>query len=105
MLTTASLTPILTTVIIPGTEFEVNNTLARGDYVDLPLPASVYIIGTGKQDNRTVVVRSSGKITVHVMVNEGMSGDGFLVLPTKQLGADHYVLSYIPTSTQNYVVC
>ena len=96
MLSTASPTPIYTTVIIPGTEFEVNNTLARGDYVDLVLPASIYIIGTGKQDNRTVVVRSSGQISVHVMVNEGWNGDGFLVLPTYQLGTHYYALTYKP---------
>ena len=99
MLSTASLIPIRTNIIIPGSEFEVNYTLARGDYVDLPLPASVYSIGTGKQDNRTVVVRSSGKISVHVMANKRLSGDGFLVLPTSQLGTDYYILAYKPFSS------
>ena len=102
MLSTASPTPIFTIVIIPGTEFEVNNTLTHGDFLDLALPTSVYIFGTGKRHKRTIVVRSSGQITVHVMANEGLSGDGFLVLPTSQLGTHHYVISYRPTQPHYY---
>ena len=99
MISTTSSNPIHATVTIPGTEFEVNKTLVRGAYVDVALPGSVYLRGTGVQSNKTVVVRASGKVSVHVMANEGKSyGDGFLVLPTKQLGTDHYVLSYTPTS-------
>ena len=100
MISTTSSNPIHVTVTITETEFRVNNkTLVRGVYVDVTLPGSVYLRGTGVQSNNTVVVRASGKVSVHVMVNEGKSyGDGFLVLPTRQLGTDHYVLSHTPSS-------
>ena len=96
LLSTMSPIPINASVTIPGTEFEVHKILVRGDYVDLALPSTVYIIGTGVQRDKTVVVKASGKVSVHVMANEGKSGDGFLVLPTRQLGTDHYVLAYRP---------
>ena len=100
MISATTIGPIHATITIPGTEFEVNETLVRGAYVDVTLPGSVYLRGTGLQSNKTVVVRASGKVSVHVMVNEGKAyGDGFLVLPTGQLGTDHYVLSYFPTSS------
>ena len=102
MISTAAKDPIHATVTIPGSEFKVNKTLVRGVYVDVTLPGSVYLRGTGVQSNKTVVVRASVKVSVHVMANEGKSfGDGFLVLPTKQLGTDHYVLSYTPSASNS----
>ena len=96
MISTATADPIHVTVTIAGTGFEVSNTLVRGSFVDVSLPEDVRLKDTGLQTNKTVVVRASGKVAVHVMLNEGSSGDGFSVLSTRQLGSDHYVLSYNP---------
>ena len=105
MISTTSLTPIHATVTIPGTDFEAKNTLVRDNYIDMALPNSIYTSGAGVQNDKTIVVRASGKVSVHVMANEGKSGDGFLVLPTSQLGTDHYVLSYIPTGFARSLLC
>ena len=98
MISTASDDPIYATVTIPGTDFVINKTVTEGLYVDIRLPDSIYLEGSGKQENKTVVVRATREVSVHVMVNEGRAGDGFLVLPTSRLGTDHYVLSYQPLS-------
>ena len=105
MISTTSLTPIHATVTIPGTDFEVKNTLVRDNFIDVTLPNSIYNSGTDVQNDKTVVVRASGKVSVHAMANEGRSGDGFLVLPTSQLGTDHYVLSYIPFGFARSLIC
>ncbi|XP_072049471.1 IgGFc-binding protein-like [Amphiura filiformis] len=96
LLSTSSPDPVNATVTIPGTDFYEERSVTRTTYVDVALPNSVYLTGNGTDNNKTVVVRSSAKVSVHVMVNNGRSGDGFLVLPTSQLGVDHYVLSYTP---------
>ena len=105
MLSTTSPILINATVTISRTEFEVNSTLVRGDYVDVVLPTSVYLRGTGLQNDKTIVVRASAKVSVHVMGNEGRSTDGFHVLPTSQLGNDHYVLTYTPFGKTPSYIC
>ena len=105
MISTTSPTPIHASVTIPGTDFEVKNTLVRDNHVDLTLPISVYLRDTGVQSDKTVVVRSSGKVSVHVITTDVKFADGFLVLPTNQLGTDHYVLSYIPFGGVRSFIC
>ena len=94
MISTASDDPVYATVTIPGTDFVINKTVTGGLYVAIRLPDSIYLVGSGKQEYKTVVVTASREVSVHVMANEGRNGDGFLVLPTSRLGTDHHVLAY-----------
>ena len=95
MISTASADPVDVTVTIQATSFEYSTTLVSGTFVDVALPESVRLKDTGLH-NKTVVVRSTDKIAVNVMLNEGSSGDGFSALPSRQLGSNYYVLSYSP---------
>ena len=94
MISTASDDPVYATVTIPGTDFVIDKTVTGGLYADIRLPDSIYLVGSGKQENKTVVVRATREVSVHVMANEGRDGDGYLVLPTSRLGTDYYVLVY-----------
>ena len=99
MISTASNGPVNVEVTIPGTNFEIRETVTNSLYVEVALPDSVLFEDTGKQERKTVIVRASVQKSVYVMVNDpasGAGGDGFLVLPISQLGTDHYVLAYTP---------
>ena len=100
VMTTTALDPIDVTVSVEEIDFETKVTVSRNNHATIPLPTSVRISSVGITD-KTVVVRSSGEISVHCIDNEYESGDGFLALSNSQLGNKYYIMSYIPFYHEN----
>ena len=94
-ITTKSLLEIDVNVTIAGLDFKTTTNVTRYQYASIALPQSVLLTSTGKQ-NKTVRVTSSGVVSVHCIDSDDGAGDGFLVLPTNQLGKQHYVVTYKP---------
>ena len=102
-ITTSSRKPVSVTLSIPGVGFEIKQIVNKDRFLcDIDLSLSNTngrdirtLQGIGKQ-NKTVIVRSSGIVNVHVINNDKGEGDGFVVIPTDQLGTKHYVESYQP---------
>ena len=87
---------------VPGVKFEIYKTITKCSSLwDIDLsPINGHDIrtlrGIGKQ-NTTVIVTSSDIINVHAISHDYGGGDGFVVIPTNQLGTTHYVASYQPS--------
>ena len=81
-----------------GLDFKTTTNVTRYQYASIALPNSVLLTSAGKQ-NKTVRVTSTGVVSVHCIDSDDGAGDGFLVLPTNQLGKQYYVVTYKPYST------
>ena len=99
LMTTFSSNPVNVCLSIPGVKFEIYKTITKGCSAwDIDLsPTNGHDIrtlrGIGKQ-NTTTIVRSSDIVNVHTISHNYGGGDGFIVIPTTQLGTTHYVTSY-----------
>ena len=99
LITTSSRKPVNVTLSIPGVGFKIYKTITKDSSIwDIDLsPTDGHDIhtlrGIGKQ-NTTVIVRSSDTVNVHAISHDIGGGDGFVVIPTNQLGTTHYVASY-----------
>ena len=100
VVTTPALNPVNVRISVIGTGFENTTTVTRYQHASIALPPSVRLISAGKS-NATVRVISSGVISVHCIDNEYHGGDGFLVLPTTQLGKQYYAVTYKPFSVSH----
>ena len=96
-ITTKSLNVIDVNVTVAGLGFETSASVSRHQYASIALPESVHLTSTGKQ-NKTVRVTSSGAVSVHSVDSVFAEGDGFLALPTNQLGKQYHVVTYQPYS-------
>ena len=95
LITTSSSDLVYTTLSIASLEIEVNTTITRYSNANISLPAAVRIKTVGFQSN-AIIVRSSSDVTVHAFDNDYYNGDGFLVLPTSQLGTVYIIPNYVP---------
>ena len=101
--TTSSRIPVKVTLSIPNLSFEKNTSVDRYHNYNISLPPSIlFKQGEGKQ-NKTIIVRSSGMVSVHVIENDGRNGlgDGFIVYPTDQIGKRYYVAAYSPNFSKD----
>ena len=98
--------PILTSLTIPNTGYEVNTTVSQSAPADIRLSVDVVGIdvrmmrGDGKQ-NKTVIVRSQGEISVYAIDNENIDADGYAVYPSSRIGTEYYVAGYTPYSSNH----
>ena len=101
LITTSSHKPVNVSLSIPRVGFEIYKTITKDSSlwdVDLSVPdghVTHTLRGIGKQ-NTTIIVRSSDIVNVHAISND-YGSDGFVVIPTNQLGTTHYVASYQPS--------
>ena len=99
LISTSSLDPVSVHISVVGIH-EITTTVARYRHVSITLPPSVRLTSTGKS-NATVRVTSSGVTSVHCIDTEYGTGDGFLVLPTTQLGKQYSVVNYKAAEAAN----
>ena len=110
VLISSSRQPVNVSLSIPGVEFEIKKTItSENPFCEIDLSLSNtggYDIrmfpSVGKQ-NKTIIVRSSDAVNVHAISNDYRGGDGFVVIPTNQLGKRHYLASYQPTEGTAFV--
>ncbi|XP_072048471.1 uncharacterized protein [Amphiura filiformis] len=95
LITTNSLDPVSVNVSV-GTGFEYTTTVTRYRHASIALTTSIRLTTSGKS-NATIKVTSSDIVSVHCIDNEMWGGDGFLVLPTAELGKQYYVVTYHST--------
>ena len=102
LITTSSRKPVNVTLSIPGVGFKIYKTITKDNSTwDIDLsPTNGTLRGIGRQ-NTTVIVRSSDTVNVHAISHDIGGGDGFVVIPTNQLGTTHYVASYQPSDSNN----
>ena len=112
LISTSSRKPVNVTLTIPGVGFEFNKIITKDSPVcEIDLSPRKTdgkdvrtLKGVGKQ-NTTIIVMSNNTVNVHAISN-GYGGDGFVVIPTNQLGTTHYVTSYKPSYANDPVfVC
>ena len=92
LISTSSLDPVSVHISVVGIH-EITTTVARYQHASITLPVSVRLTSTGKR-NTTIRVTSRGVTSVHCIDTEYGTGDGFLVLPTTQLGKQYSVVNY-----------
>ena len=103
-ITTSSQVSVDVTISIPGSQIDLNLTVNRNNHSNIVLPQMIRLGIEGKQ-NKTVIVRSNGMVSVHAM-NDGDYGDGFVVYPTSQLEKRYYVAAYsVNTERHPSFVC
>ena len=74
----------------------MNMSINRKKHFDISLPSKIRLkSGEGKQ-NKTVIVQSSGVVSVYVIDSDTNIGDGFTVYPSSQVGQRYYIAAYIP---------
>ena len=99
LITTSSQDPVNITLSVPGYSIEWNTTIDQNKHADIPLPSEIRMYqGNGKQ-NKTIIVRSSGLVSVHAIDDDKGDGDGFLVYPSNHLGTHYYVSAYDSSSS------
>ena len=91
--TTSSRIPVDVTLSIRGSSIKMSMTVNRNNHSDIVLPQMIRLGKEEGKQNKTIIVRSNGKVSVHVM-NDGDNGDGFVVYPTSHLGKRYYVAAY-----------
>ena len=107
-LTTRSPDPVHVSVSLPGIDYANDVILTRGDPLDITLPETpgsypgVRLQAPGKS-NKTIIVRSSDKVTVYV-ADEACCGVAFLILPAEHLGTEYYVAAYVPHDFPSFFV-
>ena len=94
LVTTSSQDPVNITLSVHKSSFKLNTTINRRRYANISLPREIRIYRGGKQ-NKTIIVRSSGLVSVHAIDDDKADGDGFLVYPSNQLGTRYYVSAYV----------
>ena len=109
-ITTSFTTPVFTSLTIPGAGFEVNNTITKDSLIDITLSVDIIgfdirLIPSERTHNKTVVVRSSENVVVHVIDNDFGGRGGFVVIPATYLGTKHYVASYRASSFPSPSLC
>ena len=105
LITKSSSKPVNVSLTIPGARFVTDKTITKNSTLfDITLSLQntdghdiLMRRGVGSQ-NKTIIVRSSDAVNVHAISNEYRGGDGFIVIPTNQLGTMHYLASYQPSS-------
>ncbi|XP_072037524.1 uncharacterized protein [Amphiura filiformis] len=106
-ITTSSTEPIETTLSIPSIGFESANVVTKSTPVDVPLSSSILMMaGDGKQ-RKTILVTASNTVSVYAFDNEDGNGDGFLAIPSAQLGTQYYAASasYRYHNTHKSFIC
>ena len=97
LITTLSENPVNITLSAPGLSNK-QRIVNRNTHADIPLPRGIRMYrGSGKQ-NKTIIVRSSGLVSVYAIDDDKGGGDGFYVYPSTQLGLRYYVSTYETTS-------
>ena len=104
LVTTSSRKPVSVSLTIPGVGFEMEKDITKDSTLfDIDLSLSNIdgddirmLPGFGSQ-NKTIIVRSSDAVNVHA-ISDDNGGDGFIIIPTNQLGTKHYLASYQPSS-------
>ncbi|XP_072019681.1 uncharacterized protein [Amphiura filiformis] len=104
LLTTELKETVTVTVSVPGINYTNVTYVTRDQSVtfDLPLEVAIEDGGQTTYTNKTVIVRSTGLVSVHGYYGHFQSSDGFLVLPTTFLGTE-YVVQLI-ARVSNFVV-
>ena len=94
--------PVNVSLSIPELGFEISRNLTKDSSpcdIDLsPDNVGHDIPSCGEGQGTTIIVRSSSKVNVHAIINDFVVEDGFVVIPTNQLGTTHYLASYQPSS-------
>ena len=99
LITTLSQTPVYISLNINGISLEpINSIIDRYKYADIRLPKQV-LLQKGEQ-NKTIIIRSSGLVSVFVKDNEKRAGDGFVAYPSSSLGTRHVIASHTPFKTR-----
>ena len=97
IVTTPSYDPVTVDVIVDFINFHQTFTVTRFSDHKVQLPVSVYLI-QGAED-KTVIIRSSSGVSVHLLSYRSTTTDAFLVMPTKGLGTKYIIASYYPYSS------
>ncbi|XP_072037525.1 IgGFc-binding protein-like [Amphiura filiformis] len=107
LITTSSTDSIETTLSIPGFGFESVNLVTRSTPVDVSLPDNIRMDADDGKQRKTIIVTASNAVSVYAFDNEINSGDGFLVIPSSQLGTQYYAASasYKYEDSHNSFIC
>ncbi|XP_072038908.1 uncharacterized protein [Amphiura filiformis] len=106
-ITTSLTLPIETTLSIPGIGFKSVNVVTKSTAVDVPLPENILMMaGDGKQ-NKTIIVTASNTVSVYGFDSPRGNGDGFIAVPSAQLGTQYYAVSasYRYQNTHTSFIC
>ncbi len=105
LVSTSSNDTVTVNLTVPGmgANFTESHNITRYQHVEISISPEVRLDpGDGVQNN-TIVLTSSDIVSVYAMDNEISKGEGFLVLPTSQLGNEYYVASYIPNGDSGFI--
>ena len=94
LVTTSSQDPVNITLSVSGYSIELNTTINRTRHADIPLDYRIRMIPEDGKKNKTIIVRSSGVVSVHAIDDDKGDGDGFQVYPSNHLGTTYYVSAY-----------
>ena len=94
MVSTPHLEPVTFNVTIDGIGFFHEAVVMKHQHAVISLPVSAYLVGTGKQ-HKTVVVCASQGVSVYGMNFDTYVVDGFIVIPSIQLGTQYFLASYL----------
>ena len=97
MITTFSRLLVSVTLSIPGFSIEMNMRIDRNNHFNISLPSEIRLKQGEVKQNKTVIIESSGVVSVYVIENDKDIGDGFAVYPSSQIGKRYYIAAYIPT--------
>ena len=89
-ITTTSMTPVTATLTLWGDGNKTVVQTSRYQPANVILSPSFRINRGDGQQNRTIIVRASAEISVHVLDNDYGNYDGFIALDTQQLGTQYY---------------
>ena len=93
LITTLSENPVNITLSAPGLSNK-QCIVNRNTPADIPLPSGIRMDRNIGKQNKTIIIRSSGLVSVHAIDDDKGGGDGFLVYSSTQLGTRYYVSAY-----------
>ena len=109
-ITTSSSQPILTSLILTHTGYEVSTSVSKSTPADIRLSLDVIkedvriraLWEAGEKTNKTVIVRSQGQVSVYAINNEHQLGDGYVVYPSSLVGNEYYLAGYKSDCTSHF---
>ena len=98
LLTTSSSNTVDINLNVSDGSFRMSRQIDQYSSAIISLPSRVRMAPGDEKQNKTIIIRSSDMISVHVMDNQGSNGDGFVAYPSSLLGTDFRIASYSPLS-------
>ncbi len=92
------------TISIPGKSWSQNFTVGAGQTTVIPISnGNGHSKGQGAQET-AIHITADADVNVFAMNYRVESSDGTLVLPTKALGSQYYIMSYEPLTSSEFLV-